>query len=237
MIIRGKPLLVNVVIIFIAVSALFLIASNMANNRLVQFFQHQKSDSMPSSSDLIIVEKPKLDELVESPLLINGRARGYWYFEASFPIRIFDDNGIELGVAVAQAGGDPADSGAGWMTEDFVPFAAILEFKKPSTERGVLVLQKDNPSGLPEHDAELRIPIGFDLANWSNEPVVSRKCLVTGCSGQICSDEDVITTCEYKAEYACYKTAKCEWQENGQCGWTPTEDLVTCLGEAFQAEI
>src|SRR3989344_8635370 len=236
MIIRGKPLLVNVVIIFIAVSALFLIASNMANNRLVQFFQHQKSNSMPNSSDLIVVEKPKSGELVESPLLINGRARGYWYFEASFPVRIFDDNGVELGVAIAQAGGE-------WMTEDFVPFVAILEFKKPSTKKGVLVLQKDNPSGLPEHDAELRIPIVFDLENlpageagWRNKPVVPGGCLATGCSGQICSDEDVISTCEYKAEYACYKTAKCERQEDGKCGWTPTEDLVTCLGEAFQAE-
>ncbi len=228
--------MVNIVIIFIAVSALFLIASNMANNKLVQFFQHQKSGSMPDSSNLIIVEKPKLDELVESPLLINGRARGYWYFEASFPVRIFDDNGVELGVAIAQAGGE-------WMTEDFIPFAAILEFKKPSTERGVLVLQKDNPSGLPEHDAELKIPIAFDLENlpageagWSDEPFVSGKCLITGCSGQICSDEDIITTCEYKDEYTCYKTAQCERQEDGKCGWTPTEDLVACLGEAFQAE-
>lgn len=229
MIAKKKVVLINVVIIFIAISALFLIVSRMANHRLLPFFSSSKSTSVSDPSNLIIVEKPKSDEFIASPLLINGRARGYWYFEASFPIRIFDDNGIELGVAVAQAGGE-------WMTEDFVPFAAILEFKKPSTERGVLVLQKDNPSGLPEHDAELRIPIAFDLENWSNESVVSEKCLVTGCSGQICSDEDVITTCEYKDEYVCYKTAKCEKQEDGTCGWTPTEDLVTCLGKAFQAE-
>lgn len=215
MIIKGKPLLINILIIIVGILALFLIASRMTN----------KSDT----SDTIVLEKPKSGALVRSPLLVNGRARGYWYFEASFPVRIFDDNGIELGVAVAQAGG-------GWMTEDFVPFAAILEFKKPSTEMGVLVLQKDNPSGLPEHDAELRIPIVFDLEKLSNKPIVSGKCLITGCSGQICSDEDVITTCEYKAEYACYKTAKCERQEDGKCGWTPSEDLVTCLGAAFQAE-
>lgn len=233
MIAKRKILLINIVIIFIAISALFLIASRMANHRLLPFLPNSKSNSVSKLSNLIVVEKPKADEVVTSPLLINGKARGFWYFEASFPIRIFDDNGIELGLAVAQAGGE-------WMTENFVPFAAILEFKKPSTERGVLVLQKDNPSGLPEHDAELRIPIVFNLANWSNDPVVSRKCLVTGCSGQICSDEDVITTCEYKDEYACYKTAKCERQNppagGGKCGWTPTEDLVTCLGAAFQAE-
>lgn len=151
----------RIVVIFVAVSALFLVANNVADDGLLQFFQRQKSDFTPDLSDLIIVEKPKPDEFVVSPLLINGRARGYWYFEASFPIRIYDANNVELGVAVAQAGGE-------WMTEDFVPFAAILEFKKPSTEKGVLVLQKDNPSGLPEHDAELRIPIIFDLSQMSN---------------------------------------------------------------------
>ena len=236
MIANRKIILINVVVIFIAVTALFLIASRMANNRLFQFFSSPKSTSVSDSSNLIVVEKPKPNELIESPLLINGRARGYWYFEASFPVRIFDDNGVELGVAIAQAGGE-------WMTENFVPFAAILEFKKPSTKKGVLVLQKDNPSGLPEHDAELRIPVVFDLeslpageAGWSDKPVVPGGCLATGCSGQICSDEDTITTCEYKDEYACYKPAKCERQEDGRCGWTPTEDLVTCLGEAFQAE-
>lgn len=70
----------------------------------------------------------------------------------------------------------------------------------------------------------------------NDKPAVAKDCKVTGCSGQICSDDDVITTCEYKTEYVCYKTAKCERQEDGKCGWTPTEELVACLGAAFQAE-
>ena len=42
----------------------------------------------------------------------------------------------------------------------------------------------------------------------------------TGCSRQVCSDEEVITTCEWRTEYECYKTAKCERQSNGKCGFT-----------------
>lgn len=229
MIINRKIVLINILIIFVAVAILVLTASKMMSSRFLRFLPNIKSDSVSELSDLINVERPKPGAIVTSPLLINGMARGYWYFEASFPVRIFDDHGIELGVAIAQAGGD-------WMTKEFVPFAAILEFKKPSTEKGVLVLQKDNPSGLPEHDAELRIPIGFDLDTWSDEPTVYGGCRATGCSGQICSDEEIVTTCEYKDEYACYKTAKCERQEDGKCGWTPTEDLVSCLGTVFQAE-
>lgn len=54
-------------------------------------------------------------------------------------------------------------------------------------------------------------------------------CKPTGCSGQICSDEDVMSTCEFRAEYACYKTAKCERQADGKCGWTNDAALASCL--------
>lgn len=64
---------------------------------------------------------------------------------------------------------------------------------------------------------------------------VGAGCKIGGCSGQICqneTDEGAITTCEYKEEYACYKTAKCEKQANGKCGWTQTADLSSCLSSS-----
>ena len=55
-------------------------------------------------------------------------------------------------------------------------------------------------------------------------------CHVGGCSGQVCSArEGVITTCEFKAEYACYRAASCERQDNGKCGWTQTDQLTSCI--------
>lgn len=54
-------------------------------------------------------------------------------------------------------------------------------------------------------------------------------CIRTGCSGQICSDRDVVTTCEYRPEYACYRNARCERQADGRCGWTMTPALRACL--------
>jgi eight-cysteine-cluster-containing protein len=54
-------------------------------------------------------------------------------------------------------------------------------------------------------------------------------CLKTGCSGQVCSDKEVVTTCEYRTEYECYKKAACERQANGDCGWTQTPELLACL--------
>lgn len=61
------------------------------------------------------------------------------------------------------------------------------------------------------------------------KPSPQKPCFKTGCSKQVCADEEVMTTCEYRAEYACYKKARCERQTNGQCGFTDTPELRTCL--------
>src|SRR3989338_7748710 len=63
--------------------------------------------------------------------------------------------------------------------------------------------------------------------------VVGNGCAVAGCSMQLCVSVEeaanVVSTCEYKAEYACYKEASCEPQANGKCGWTQTAELKACL--------
>ncbi len=106
--------------------------------------------------DLIVVESPKANETISSPLVITGRARGNWYFEASFPVRLYDALDRELAVAIATAKTD-------WMTTEFVEFQAVMNFPKPTTATGYLIFQKDNPSGLPEHDDQLKVPVNFNL--------------------------------------------------------------------------
>lgn len=60
-------------------------------------------------------------------------------------------------------------------------------------------------------------------------PRAEAKCQVTGCSGQLCADQPIFTTCEWREEYACYDTATCERQKDGSCGWTQTPELDACL--------
>ncbi len=105
--------------------------------------------------NLIRIDTPRPNALVSSPLIISGEARGYWFFEASFPIELHDENGNLLAEHYAEAQGE-------WMTTDFVPFKSTLTFTNPpSGTAGTLILRKDNPSGLPEHDDALIIPIRF----------------------------------------------------------------------------
>ena len=104
--------------------------------------------------NLLSVETPAVNERITSPVLVRGRARGFWFFEASFPVKVLDKNGEVLGSGIAEAQSE-------WMTEDFVPFMAVISFRPTESETGTLVLEKDNPSGLPEHADELRMPIRF----------------------------------------------------------------------------
>lgn len=102
--------------------------------------------------EMIVLETPKPNQVVTSPLSIKGMARGSWFFEASFPVIILDENGNILDSTVAKATSD-------WMTEDFVPFTAILTFNVSKKVNGKLVLEKDNPSELSENADSLEIPV------------------------------------------------------------------------------
>lgn len=114
--------------------------------------------------DKIQVANPEPGQVVASPLTITGEARGVWYFEATFSVILVDWDGRILTETYAEATDD-------WMTEEYVPFTSTIEFERPYEsatsapefmKRGALILQKANPSGLPEHDAAIEIPIRFD---------------------------------------------------------------------------
>ncbi len=107
----------------------------------------------PAASD-IRVTSPTRNAVITSPLIVRGEARGTWYFEASFPITLLDANGKVIARSHVQAQGD-------WMTENFVPFEGKIEFTKPTTATGTLLLEKDNPSGLPQYDKSISIPVRF----------------------------------------------------------------------------
>jgi hypothetical protein len=67
-------------------------------------------------------------------------------------------------------------------------------------------------------------------------PDQAAACEAQGCGNTVCGEvgAGIVTTCEYKAEYACYKTATCERQADGSCGWTQSPELTACLASPPQ---
>jgi Immunoglobulin-like domain of bacterial spore germination len=94
------------------------------------------------------------DGIISGTASIFGKARGTWFFEGSFPIVVKNADGDVVAQGIATAQGD-------WMTEEFVPFEATIEIPPSASGNGTVVFMKDNPSGLPENDASMRIPVVF----------------------------------------------------------------------------
>jgi len=110
-------------------------------------------------SDLIVITSPIKDQIITSPLNLEGQARGYWFFEASAPVVLTDWDGRIIAESYITADGE-------WMTTDFVPFTGELEFEKPEFPEGLnygfIIFKKDNPSGLPENDDALEFRVYFE---------------------------------------------------------------------------
>jgi hypothetical protein len=105
--------------------------------------------------DTIILNQPRPNQTLTSPVTLIGQARGTWFFEASFPVKLLDSSNQEIATGIAQAQGE-------WMTEGFVPFTATLTFPaQPPGSTGTLMLQKDNPADIPENDLSLTVPVLF----------------------------------------------------------------------------
>lgn len=124
---------------------------------ILRSFAFVKNEQVPqehSTGDLIQVNQPKEGDRVKSPLVVQGRARGNWYFEGSFPVRLETAAGEVLAEVPGSAQGE-------WMTTDFVPFELSLVYGTTTATSGVLILQNDNPSGLIEQAKEIRIPVLF----------------------------------------------------------------------------
>lgn len=121
------------------------------------------SSVTPTPQPEVVVFMPQANQTIKSPLTVAGKARGNWFFEASFPIKLVDSQGKEIAVSYVQSIGD-------WMTTEFVPFSGQLKFSVSATAAGEFILKNDNPSGLPQYDKEIRIPVTI-----SPEPVFTVK--------------------------------------------------------------
>jgi hypothetical protein len=100
---------------------------------------------------------------------------------------------------------------------------------------GLIVTGRDVPvKGPGGRSFELRATQAY-VRNKSNGSSTNpdsgsmKPCIKTGCSSQVCSDHNVITTCEWRPEYACYQKAECKRQRDGNCGFTKTPELTECL--------
>jgi len=104
-------------------------------------------------TDELYLASPQPEEMLSSPLYVEGWLNNSWAFEGSFVISLHDGNGQELYRGPA--------SMPDWTTPGLSGFTANLTFSAPATATGTLRIQNDNASGLPEYDKYIDIPVKF----------------------------------------------------------------------------
>ncbi len=145
------PILAGIVLFFIIAALGWLVIVAPAPARIEPVATSTPDTTEPLSAR-VSVYLPTSGATVGQSFVVAGQAPGNWYFEASFPIQVRDKDNNKIGQTIGQAQSD-------WMTTELVSFTATMtldtEYHGPAT----LVLLKDNPSGLPEHDDSVSIPI------------------------------------------------------------------------------
>lgn len=122
------------------------------------------------------------------------------------------------GVDLAAAGADGSEAAAAMTNPDGVMVAGYF-----SPVRG--------PAGRAQtlKATKFYLRLGSEVGGPSTG---AKRCLKTGCSSEVCSDRDVVTACIFRPEFACYQKATCARQATGECGFTQTAELASCLARA-----
>jgi len=107
----------------------------------------------------IIVSSPQPGQIISSPLELEGEVKGSWLFEATAPVVLTDWDGRIIAESYIE-------TDQNWMMTDFVSFSGLIEFETPEdigdfSDKGTIIFQKSNPSGLPENDDALEFDVLF----------------------------------------------------------------------------
>ncbi len=152
--------LVFVLVIAVAILAWLLFVQTAHAPTTQEPLPTQKNTEVPTSTsdtpaplhERVHVTSPLSGGTVGKTFGLTGDAPGNWFFEATFPIQVRDPQGNVIAHAHGNAIGD-------WMTTEQVKFATTVSIETNYTGQATLIIMKDNPSGLPEKDDSLEIPI------------------------------------------------------------------------------
>lgn len=119
----------------------------------IRFYGNVQSEL--GSTTVAHITTPVADAYVRNPLRVRGVAPSSWFFEDEIPIRLLDGSGVVIVETSAHVDEEYEPS------SDSIPFSAVVQFLKPDTRSGTLIVEKANPSGAPQLSEQVRIPVLF----------------------------------------------------------------------------
>ncbi len=147
----------KIVLIIIAITILgvggFVIYRNYTNQ--TPYSPAPLVTATPNPKSEVVITSPLANSIVKSPLIVRGTVPAGWMFEGSLPIKLLDDNKnlIVQGIAQEKVPGS-------WQSGDPIDFESEIKFTT-TARSGFLVIEKDNPSGLPENAKSFSFEVLF----------------------------------------------------------------------------
>ncbi len=142
-------------LLILVVLVIFAISITIKNKDTSTGDNKQEQNGTPEISgnkdDLVsfsIVPGAKVHGIVS----YNGVIKGGYFFEANILINVLDSNKNLLKAGNTMATDD-------WMTSGPVPFKGTIDFSGLAKGPAYIEIHNDNPSGLPEHDKSVFIPV------------------------------------------------------------------------------
>ncbi|MEI6494811.1 MAG: GerMN domain-containing protein [bacterium] len=165
----NKNISIGVLLVIVIILGVWVLqkpaATNLSNESPATSTVASTTSNEVKLDNEVQISTPKAGAVVASPISVVGKARGGWFFEANLPLKVLDANGKVVGTGNAMATGE-------WMTSEFVPFKGEIKYQVAQDQEGVLVIAKDNPSGLPQNDKEVRLPVKLVAGSVSGEMTV-----------------------------------------------------------------
>ncbi|MFZ3054513.1 MAG: GerMN domain-containing protein [Minisyncoccales bacterium] len=173
--------------------------------------------TLPQKEDVslegIEIDNIKEGQTVASPLSIAGRATGgHWSgFEGQVgTVELIASNGTELGTAILT------------MTSVWdklpVEFLATLTFEMPEEEDVLLVFHNENPSGLPEFDQVMSIPLKVSIEKEKVNIYLGKQSQDDSCTRVFAIEREIPKT-EGIAKAAIEELIKGPTDEESQAGY------------------
>lgn len=149
----------NTVLLIVLVILVVIALSFMFKNKDTYIDPIIGNKTEPSTENKILGNKDDLVSFSIAPgtkvrgvVSYSGVIKGAYFFEANILINVLDANRNILKAGNTMATGD-------WMTSGPVSFAGTIDFSGLKKGGAFIEIHNDNPSGLPENDKSVLIPV------------------------------------------------------------------------------
>lgn len=123
-----------------------------------------KVDENDFKSEKVIVESLKANDVISKETEIKGQALKTWFFEGDFPVFLKNQTNETLASGYAKIDTSKFNVSEFYEYEgDYVPFEVEWqEFDIKNNEVGMILFEKDNPSGKAENYDSYEFPVRFN---------------------------------------------------------------------------